>query len=83
MRATAQWATRRAGRAPARIYRDSLAAEQPAGRVRALVAGLSECGTRQDVDVLLPFLEHPTPRVRAEAVRAVRRLGGSTTRVSG
>lgn len=53
------------------------------GRVRALVAGLGECGTREDVDVLSPFLEHPSPRVRAEAVRAVRRLGGSATQIVG
>jgi hypothetical protein len=79
MRATAQWAVRRAGRAPAAIYRDALTSERPPSRVRALVAGLGVCGTRQDVDVLLPFLEHSRPRVRAEAVRAVRRLGGSIT----
>lgn len=83
MRATAQWAARRAGRPPAVIYRDALAVDQPSGRARALVAGLGECGTRQDVDVLLPFLEHPSPRVRAEAVRAIRRLGGSITQVAG
>ncbi|MEV4298745.1 HEAT repeat domain-containing protein [Microbispora rosea] len=83
MRATAQWAVRRAGRSPAAIYRNALAADAPVGRARALVAGLGECGTAQDVDVLLPFLEHPSPRVRAEAVRAVRRLGGSLTRIAG
>ncbi|MEU8060052.1 HEAT repeat domain-containing protein [Microbispora bryophytorum] len=83
MRATAQWAVRRAGRSPAAIYRSAPAADSPVGRVRALVAGLGECGTHQDVDVLLPFLEHPSPRVRAEAVRAVRRLGGPLTRIAG
>lgn len=46
------------------------------GRVRALVAGLGECGERRDVDVLLPYLRHPSPRTRAAAVRSVRRLGG-------
>jgi hypothetical protein len=83
MRATAQWAARRAGRPPAEIYRDALALDHPSGRTRALVAGLGECGTRQDVDVLLPFLEHPSPRVRAQAVRAVRRLGDPLTRIAG
>ncbi|MFI0482542.1 HEAT repeat domain-containing protein [Actinomadura sp. 9N215] len=82
MRATAQWAVRRADRSPAAIYRDALTLDRPPGRARALVAGLGECGTRQDVDVLLPFLEHPSPRVRAEAVRAVRRLGGPVTRIA-
>jgi hypothetical protein len=83
MRATAQWAVRRADRSAAAIYRNALAADPPAGRTRALVAGLGECGTHQDLDVLLPFLEHPSPRARAEAVRAVRRLGGSLTRIAG
>jgi hypothetical protein len=83
MRATAQWAARREGRTPAALYRKALAAESAAGRARALVAGLGECGTHHDVDVLLPFLQHASPRVRAEAVRAVRRLGGSLTRLAG
>ncbi|MFL6055174.1 MAG: HEAT repeat domain-containing protein [Actinoallomurus sp.] len=83
MRATAQWAVRRADRSPAAIYRNALAGDPPAGRARALVAGLGECGTHQDFDVLLPFLTHPSPRLRAEAVRAVRRLGGSLTRITG
>jgi hypothetical protein len=83
MRATAQWAVRREGRTPAALYRRALAAESAAGRARALVAGLGECGTHHDVDVLLPFLQHASPRVRAETVRAVRRLGGSLTRLAG
>lgn len=82
MRATAQWAVRRQGRAPVALYRKALAADPSAGRTRALVAGLGECGTRHDVDVLLPFLQHPSPRVRAEAVRAARRLGASITRIA-
>lgn len=83
MRATAQWAVRREGRTPAALYRTALAANPPARRTRALVAGLGECGTRHDVDALLPFLRHPSPRVQAEAVRAVRRLGGSVTQIAG
>lgn len=83
MRATAQWAVCRADRNPAEIHRIALAADPSAGQARALVAGLGECGTHQDLEVLLPFLEHPSPRVRAEAVRAVRRLGGSLTRIAG
>jgi hypothetical protein len=82
MRAIAQWAARREGRTPATLYRKALATDSAAGRTRALVAGLGECGTHRDVDVLLPFLEHASPRVRAEAVRAVRRLGGSPTQVA-
>ncbi|WP_345365055.1 HEAT repeat domain-containing protein [Actinoallomurus liliacearum] len=82
MRATAQWAVRREGRDPAVLYREALATDPAAGRIRTLVAGLGECGTRQDIDLLLPFLEHPSPRVRAEAVRAVRRLGVSLARIA-
>jgi hypothetical protein len=83
MRATAQWAVRREGRDPATLYRTALAVDSVAGRTRALVAGLGECGTHRDIEVLLPFLEHASPRVRAEAVRAARRLGGSLTRIAG
>ncbi|WP_345430643.1 HEAT repeat domain-containing protein [Actinoallomurus vinaceus] len=83
MRATAQWAVRRTGREPAALYRQALTADSEPGRTRALVTGLGECGTLHDVEVLLPFLGHPSPRVRAEAVRAVRRLGGSRTRIAG
>ncbi|WP_285621668.1 hypothetical protein [Actinoallomurus iriomotensis] len=82
MRATAQWAVRRAGGTPAALYRRALTADPAAGRVRALVGGLGECGTLPDLDVLSPFLEHPSPRVRAAAVRAVRRLGGSPARIA-
>jgi hypothetical protein len=83
MRATAQWAVRRAGRTPAPLYRRALAADPAAGRARALVAGLGECGTLPDVDVLSPYLGHASPRVRAAAVRAIRRLGGSPARIAG
>ncbi|WP_281286369.1 HEAT repeat domain-containing protein [Actinoallomurus bryophytorum] len=44
---------------------------------------MGECGAHGDLDVLLPFLRHESPRVRAEAVRAVRRLGGSLTQIVG
>lgn len=83
MRATAQWAVRREGHDPAALYRTALAADPAASRVRALVVGLGECGTLRDVDVLLPFLRHASPRVRAAAVRAVRSLGGSLTQIAG
>lgn len=82
MRATAQWAVRRTGGSPAAIYRDALTSDRPSGSVRALVAGLGECGTRQDAQLLLPFVEHSSPKLRAEAVRAVRRLGGSVPQLA-
>jgi hypothetical protein len=83
MRATAQWAVRRTGRTPAVLYRRALRADPAAGRARDLVAGLGECGAVPDIDVLTPFLGHTSPRVRAAAVRAIRRLGGSPARVAG
>jgi hypothetical protein len=43
---------------------------------RGAVAGLGECGTADDAKLVAGFLRDDRPRVRAEAVRAVRRLGG-------
>lgn len=74
-RATAQWAMRRAGRDAADRYRMMLASGDDS-RLRGVVAGLGECGTADDAESLVGFLRHDRPRVRAEAVRAVRRLGG-------
>jgi hypothetical protein len=76
LRATAQWAMRRAGRDPAERYRDMLASGDPS-LLRGVVAGLGECGTVDDAELVARFLRHELPRVRAEAVRAVRRLGGT------
>jgi hypothetical protein len=81
MRATAQWAVRRSGNNPAALYRAALT-EAPVGSIRTLVAGLGECGTAYDVAVLSPFLGHDKPRVRAEAVRAVHRLGGTVPQLA-
>jgi hypothetical protein len=76
MRSTAQWAMRRAGRDPAERYRAMLASSDDS-RPREAVAGLGECGTVDDAELLAGYLRHDRPRVRAEAVRAVRRLGGA------
>ncbi|MFF9126742.1 HEAT repeat domain-containing protein [Streptomyces sp. NPDC014889] len=40
------------------------------------VAGLGETGSADDAGLVAAWLEHPRPRARAEAVRALRRLGG-------
>ncbi|GAA1527025.1 hypothetical protein GCM10009678_05720 [Actinomadura kijaniata] len=74
VRAVAQWAVRRAGGDPAEEYRAALDAGGP--RTAALIAGLAECGGRDDARRMPPFLGHERVRVRAEAVRAVRLLGG-------
>jgi hypothetical protein len=76
VRLTAQWAVRRAGADPAEMYRQQLAA-RPENGVRGLLAGLGDCGTRTDADLVLPYLWDPRPRVRAEAVRTLRHLGAS------
>ena len=76
MRATALWAMRRAGRDPTERYRAALASGDDS-LVRGAVAGLGECGTVDDATLVAGFLRHDHPRVRAEAVRAVRRLGGA------
>ncbi|GIH96786.1 HEAT repeat domain-containing protein [Planobispora siamensis] len=74
MRLTAQWAVRRAGGDPAEHYRRHLSAPAVHG-TRGLLAGLGDCGGPADADLVLPHLRDPRPRVRAEAVRTLRRLG--------
>ncbi|MDT5331796.1 MAG: hypothetical protein QOF31_3093 [Mycobacterium sp.] len=81
MRGTAQWAMRRAGRDAAEQYRAMLASGDDS-RLRSVVAGLSECGTVDDAESLAGFLRHARPRMRAEAVRAVRRLGGNLSQIA-
>ena len=76
MRATALWAMRRAGRDPAERCRAALASGDDS-LLRAAMEGLGECGTVDDAKLVAGFLRHDHPRVRAEAVRAVRRLGGT------
>ncbi|OLT29885.1 hypothetical protein BJF79_10165 [Actinomadura sp. CNU-125] len=73
LRATAQWAARRAGVDPAVRYREP---EADAAGARGRVAGLGECGTAGDLALVEPYLGHARPRLRAEAVRAFHRLGG-------
>jgi hypothetical protein len=81
MRATAQWAVRRAGGEPAGLYRAALATAS--GRdVLGLVAGLGECGNSRDLERVRPFLRHERPRVRAAAVRAFHRLGGPDDQIA-
>lgn len=81
LRATAQWAMRRAGRDPAERYREMLLSVDDS-QLRGVVAGLGECGTVDDAELVYGFLRHDRPRVRAEAVRAVRRLGGTLSRIA-
>ncbi|GAB2986248.1 hypothetical protein GCM10017788_08290 [Amycolatopsis acidiphila] len=66
VRAHAQLALRRGGEDPAVHYRKVPGADA--------VAGLGETGTDSDAPALLPFLGHERPGVRAETIRALRRL---------
>jgi hypothetical protein len=72
VRAVAQHLARSHALDPAEIYR----AHAAAGRLSAwTIAGLGETGTTDDRALIEPALDDPRPGVRAEAVRALRRLG--------
>ncbi|GHF60790.1 hypothetical protein GCM10017566_37670 [Amycolatopsis bartoniae] len=68
VRANAQWVLRRNGEDAAPHYRKRLPE-------LGAVAGLGETGTASDVPLLLPVLADERPKVRAEAARALARLG--------
>ena len=80
VRSAAQAALRQAGLDPAERYRELTTAlhAKPAD-----LAGLGETGRPDDAEVLMRSLEHPLPAARAEAVRALRRLGSATPAVVG
>ncbi len=84
VRGIAQAAVRRTGGDPAEHYRRLAARQAPELGVIAglevtgelgVVAGLGETGVADDADVVARWLAHPRARVRAEAIRALRRLG--------
>ncbi|HEU0301314.1 MAG TPA: HEAT repeat domain-containing protein, partial [Longimicrobium sp.] len=58
----------------AAFYREQVSGD--GARLAAAVAGLADTGGGEDVELVRPLLDHPRPRVRAAAVRAVARLGG-------
>ncbi|WP_392959195.1 hypothetical protein [Streptomyces sp. LN245] len=74
VRAVAQTALRRAGSDPAEQYRRLVTASLPEP---GAIAGLGETGTADDAGLILSWLDHPRPRGRAAAVRALRRLGAA------
>ncbi|MFD7237286.1 HEAT repeat domain-containing protein [Streptomyces syringium] len=76
VRACARWVLRRHGRDPLPHYRKACAGPAVAVLPGA-VAGLGECGTRADADLLRPLLTHPSGPVRARAVGALRALGAA------
>ncbi len=74
VRAVAQAALRHAEADPAERYRRLAPTPHPEP---GTIAGLGETGTAQDTGLVQPFLDHPQPRGRAEAVRALRRLSAA------
>ncbi|HST57690.1 MAG TPA: HEAT repeat domain-containing protein [Longimicrobium sp.] len=58
----------------AAFYRARVAPDAP--RLAEAVAGLGETGTAADADLVSALLDHPRPRVRAGALRALPRLAG-------
>jgi HEAT repeat protein len=38
------------------------------------IAGVGQCGTREDADRLLPFVADPSPRIASEALKAIAHL---------
>jgi HEAT repeat protein len=74
VRAVAQAITRRGGQDVRDTYVEMISTAPTAGAV----AGLGEVGQSDDSQLLLPLLADPLAPVRAEAVRALRRLGRAT-----
>lgn len=74
VRACARYVVRQHGGDPAAWYRERC--RTPGGPVAtpAAVAGLAECGHRDDADALRALLAHPSSRVRAHAVAGLRAL---------
>lgn len=73
VRDLAQHLVRQQGSDPAEFYRRVL--DGGASPSAAVLAGLGETGNAGDTHLVMPWLTHPKPRLRAEAVRALRRLG--------
>ncbi|MEU2389985.1 hypothetical protein [Streptomyces sp. NPDC007369] len=72
VRACARWLVTQEGGDPHARYR-RLAAD-PAGPSPYAVAGLAECGGREDVPLLRELLGHPVGPVRAAALAGLRQL---------
>lgn len=71
VRTVAQYLVRSHGRDPAVLYREDVATTSLSPWT---IAGIGETGTSEDRVLIEPALADPRPRVRAEAIRALRRL---------
>ncbi|MBB4795898.1 hypothetical protein [Streptomyces nodosus] len=74
VREVAQAVLRRAGADPLEHYRRLVMTSRPRP---GAIAGLGETGTAEDAGLIAPWLDHPQIRGRAEAVRALHRLGAA------
>jgi hypothetical protein len=72
VRSVARWRWTQRGEDPGPVYRELLAAPLPR-QVAAALEGLDEVGDGCLPTVAVPFLAHPSPRVRYAAVHAVGR----------
>ena len=72
VRSVARWRWARAGEDPGQVYRELLASPLPR-QVAAALEGLDDLGDGTLPEVAVPFLAHPSPRVRHAAVHAVGR----------
>ncbi|POX45266.1 hypothetical protein C3489_34680 [Streptomyces sp. Ru71] len=72
VRACARYVVRQHGGEPPQWYRRRCAA--PDALPPGAVIGLAECGERADAGLLWPLVDHPDPRVRAQAVAGLRVL---------
>jgi len=55
-------------------YAEALQRPRGRGGLLVTISGLSEVGTKSDAALISPHLHHRSPRVRAEVIRALRRL---------
>jgi hypothetical protein len=72
VRSVARWRWTRRGEDPGPVYRELLAAPLPR-QVAAALEGLDDGGDSCLPTAAVPFLAHPSPRVRCAAVHAVGR----------
>ncbi|MEU3552749.1 hypothetical protein [Streptomyces fragilis] len=74
VRACARWVLREHGVDPLPRYRTLCANPDDPAVPPGAVAGLAECGAREDARLLRPLLAHPAAAVRARAVAGLRQL---------
>jgi HEAT repeat protein len=59
------------------FYQDAVRRADRASRLRGALLGLGESGRREDVGMVMPFVERPPVRVQRAAIRALGSLAGA------